>query len=158
MSDDETRLVNAIGYEGVSFEQFVACLRDYEVELVLDVRANPCSRKPGFSRKPLEGRLADCGIRYRHFGALGLPSSVRSRFSDVNALLDYWDAHIPWSSEGQAAVREVAKLCREYNAAVMCFEADPLQCHRSRLVRYLEREHGLTGRFLASSAERVGDD
>lgn len=38
-----------IGYEGATQDQFIATLRQAGVEQVIDVRAVPMSRKPGFS-------------------------------------------------------------------------------------------------------------
>ena len=41
-----------IGYEGRELEEFVARLREQQVEVLIDIREKPASRKPGFSKTP----------------------------------------------------------------------------------------------------------
>ena len=48
------------------------------VERVIDVRALPLSRRPGFSKTPLRGALEEAGIEYVHLKALGTPAEGRS--------------------------------------------------------------------------------
>jgi|KBSMisStaDraftv2_1062788.scaffolds.fasta_scaffold899303_2 hypothetical protein len=45
------------GYEGLSLKAFIARLKSARVETVIDVRANPLSRKPGFSKRAPSPRL-----------------------------------------------------------------------------------------------------
>ena len=40
---------------------------------MIDVRALPLSRRPGFSKSPLKAALAEAGIEYVHLKALGTP-------------------------------------------------------------------------------------
>ena len=40
-----------LGYEGLRLEDWLARLRAHAVAAVCDVRRNPVSRKPGFSRR-----------------------------------------------------------------------------------------------------------
>lgn len=144
----ETAKINAIGYEGVTVERFLARLEEAHIELVVDVRANPISRKPGFSKSTLRNNLARVGVDYVHFPILGIPSAIRKRFDDVDELLDYYDDCILTQPVVQDAAEEVARLCRERNATILCFEADPKKCHRSRLARYVERNFGLPWNFI----------
>lgn len=146
----QTRIatVNAIGYEGVTIERFLSCLKNNEIELIIDVRSNPISRKPGFSKTALQTCLSEIGIGYAHFRELGIPSSIRRQYDNIDELLDYYDEFILPQPACQEAARVVADLCFEYNAALLCFEADPTQCHRSRLARYLKFEFGLTRHFI----------
>lgn len=43
-----------IGYEGATVEEFLAALQNAAVERLIDVRALPLSRRPGFSKTPLK--------------------------------------------------------------------------------------------------------
>ena len=54
--------VHAIGYEGVSIDRFLRRLQENEIKMIIDVRANPISRKPGFSKTALKARLKQKGI------------------------------------------------------------------------------------------------
>ena len=46
-----------IGYEGTTVPEFITALRRAGVERVIDVRALPLSRRPGFSKSPLKAAL-----------------------------------------------------------------------------------------------------
>lgn len=52
---------------------FVELLQKNGVTVLLDVRLNAISRKPGFSTKRLTAALNAVGIGYRHARALGNP-------------------------------------------------------------------------------------
>ena len=67
-----------IGYEGTTVPEFVAALKNAGVERVIDVRALPLSRRPGFSKSPLKAALGEAGIEYVHLKALGTPSEGRT--------------------------------------------------------------------------------
>lgn len=148
MLSTETARINAIGYEGVTIDRFLECLDENNIEMVIDVRANPISRKPGFSKSKLQTLLLEKGIKYVHFRELGIPSSIRHKYDDIYELLDYYDENILPQPACQKAARAVADLCRRYNATILCFEADPQQCHRSRLARYVELKFGVPWNFI----------
>ena len=66
-----------IGYEGVTQAEFLGALEGAGVERIIDVRALPLSRRPGFSKTPLRTALAEFGIDYVHLKALGTPPEGR---------------------------------------------------------------------------------
>ena len=67
-----------IGYEGATMDDFLSALKQAGVERVIDVRALPLSRRPGFSKTPLQNALAEAGIEYVHLKALGTPAEGRN--------------------------------------------------------------------------------
>src|SRR6185369_12843167 len=67
-----------IGYEGSTMPEFLAARRKAGVERVIDVRALPLSRRPGFSKTPLRLALEEAGIEYVHLKALGTPAEGRT--------------------------------------------------------------------------------
>lgn len=69
-------VVFTVGYEGTDIDRFVRTLKAAGVQQLADVRAVAVSRKPGFSKKKLAARLAEEGIEYLHFVALGDPKPV----------------------------------------------------------------------------------
>src|SRR5205085_6906860 len=66
-----------IGYEGCTIDAVVAALRQAGAQLLIDVRAVPQSRKPGFSKRQLAAALDEAGIAYVHLQALGTPKPGR---------------------------------------------------------------------------------
>ena len=148
LTAEATAIIHAIGYEGVSIERFLSRICEEKIEMVIDVRANPISRKPGFSKTPLRTRLRLNGIKYEHFPKLGIPSYVRKQYDDIYELLDYYDSKILTLPATYDLAREVADICYTYNSVILCFEKDPKLCHRSRLARYIANEFGLSTDFI----------
>lgn len=126
-----------VGYEGQTISEFLRSLCSREVEAVLDVRANPISRKPGFSKTVLEERLKEVGIKYFAFPRLGIPSFFRKRYSERLELLDFYERVI--LPNVQDEIVRAAKICREYRSVLLCVEADSQQCHRSRLAKWIDK-------------------
>jgi uncharacterized protein (DUF488 family) len=118
-----------IGYEGKSIDELVELLHAHDVEVLVDVRLNAMSRKPGFSKKRLAGALAAAGIDYVHEPDLGNPQDNRSGFhaGDPASRERYLDV---MRSDGADALARTASLARERAVALFCYEADPAICHR----------------------------
>jgi uncharacterized protein (DUF488 family) len=125
-----------IGYEGVTMDEFLSALRDAGVERVIDVRALPLSRRPGFSKTPLKNALAEAGIEYVHLRALGTPSEGRSaaRAGHQAKLESIYAAQL-YLPEAIDAAEEMKALAAERPSALLCFERDPGGCHRTLLWR-----------------------
>jgi len=127
---DNTTLFT-IGYEGLSFERFLALLTEHGVEALVDVRELPLSRKAGFSKKVLARQLADAGIDYVHIAKLGCPKVVRNAYREDNDWAEYTKGFMEHLNEQHEALVELATLARKRTSALMCFEADYQQCHRN---------------------------
>ena len=125
-----------IGYEGATQAEFVAALQEAGVERVIDVRAVPNSRRPGFSKTPLRNALAEAGIDYVHHRALGTPADGRAaaragRHSDLERIYA-GQLELPEAIAQGALMLEQAA---EKPSALLCFERDPAGCHRTLLLR-----------------------
>jgi uncharacterized protein (DUF488 family) len=123
-----------IGYEGATQAELVAALQNAGVERVIDVRAVPLSRKPGFSKNVLAAGLREAGIDYVHLKALGTPPEGReaARKGRHHELVRVYAAQLETPEAGADAARMTA-LAEEKASALLCFERDPLQCHRTLL-------------------------
>lgn len=126
----EPSAICTIGYEGTNPEGFVAALTEGGVATLVDVRAVPWSRKPGFSRKALEASMAAAGIGYVHLGSLGNPARRAARDGGAEAWHDAFRAHLAGET-ARAGLAEASVLARERPICLMCLEHDPAQCHRS---------------------------
>ena len=130
-----------IGYEGTTQAEFVAALQAAGVERVIDVRAVPLSRKPGFSKNILRNGLAEAGIDYVHLKALGTPPEGREaarkgRRADLERIYG-GQLELP---EAIVAAAEMRELAAEKPSALLCFEREPGGCHRSLLLRWVAPE------------------
>ncbi|SED41256.1 Protein of unknown function, DUF488 [Rhizobiales bacterium GAS191] len=123
------------GYEGLSLEAFISHLKAADVRTVLDVRANPLSRKPGFSKGAFSAALHTAGILYAHLPELGCPKPVRDRYKhdrDWAAYTRGFLAHLKGQTE---ALTELARIAEHSSSCLVCFEADFNRCHRSYVAR-----------------------
>jgi len=134
--------IYTIGYEGMTLDTFVERLRSSTVDIVVDVRANPVSRKPGFAKRALAEAMADANMAYIHVVELGCPRVVRDRYDrdgDWGAYTVGFRAHLRAQS---AQVASLADLSARARVCLLCFEKDPNRCHRSLVARAVA---GLSG-------------
>jgi uncharacterized protein (DUF488 family) len=120
-----------IGYEGCSIDDVLAELRRARVSLLVDVRAVPMSRKPGFSKRQLAAGLDEQGIGYVHLQALGTPKPGRDavRAGHPEKMERIFREHMT-SDRAQAELAQAKQLTRKRRACLLCFEQDPMMCHR----------------------------
>ena len=126
-----------IGYESATQDEFVSALKAAGVERVIDVRAVPNSRRPGFSKTPLRNALGEAAIDYVHLRALGTPADGRAaaragRHADLERIYA-GQLELP---EAIAQSAQMLELAREKPSALLCYERDPGGCHRTLLLRW----------------------
>lgn len=124
-----------IGYEAATVPEFIAALQAAGVERVIDVRALPLSRRPGFSKSPLRAALEQAGIEYVHLKALGTPADGRAaaragRHSELERIYA-GQLELP---EAIMQSAQMLELAREKPAALLCMEREPAHCHRTLLL------------------------
>lgn len=123
-----------IGYEGATQPELIAALAQAGVTRVIDVRAVPLSRKPGFSKNVLAAGLKEAGIDYVHLKALGTPPEGReaARNGRHDVMARVYAAQLDTPEAGAQAAQMIA-LVEGKPSALLCFERDPAQCHRTLL-------------------------
>lgn len=127
--------VFTIGYEQTTMAEFIAALKNAGVEQVIDVRAIPASRRPGFSKNILAASLSDAGIGYVHLKALGTPKRGRdaAKKGDRATLEEVYEGQLALP-EAQAEAAQMRALAAEKPSALLCYERDPGHCHRTLLL------------------------
>ena len=130
-----TMRIFTIGYEGATVPEFVAALGQAGVERVIDVRALPLSRRPGFSKTALRGALAEASIDYVHLKALGTPADGRAAArAGRHAELERIYAGQLELPEAMAQAAQMLALADEKPSALLCMEREPAHCHRTLLL------------------------
>lgn len=137
-----------IGYEATTMAEFLAALKDAGVERVIDVRALPLSRRPGFSKSPLKAALDEAGIDYVHLKALGTPSEGRSaaragRHDDLERIYA-GQLELP---EAIVQAEQMRELAADKPSALLCYEREPAGCHRSLLLTAAAPDASVTHLF-----------
>lgn len=127
--------VFTIGYEQTTVTDFVAALTSAGVARVIDVRAVAASRRPGFSKTALTANLNEAGIAYEHLRALGTPKEGReaARRGDMAALERVYAGQLELP-EAQAQAAIMLDRAAAEPTALLCYERDPAQCHRTLLL------------------------
>ncbi|HKC20100.1 MAG TPA: DUF488 domain-containing protein [Candidatus Dormibacteraeota bacterium] len=126
--------VFTIGHSTRSLEELIELLRHHRIELLVDVRTVPASRRmPHFAKTALERSLPAHGIAYRHMPELGglrkpKRDSTNTGWRNVSfrGYADYMQTDEFWR-----AISDLEELAAKQRVAIMCAEAVPWRCHRS---------------------------
>lgn len=123
----------SVGYQERNIDEFVELLVNNDVALLVDVRLNAISRKRGFSKTALSNALAEAGIGYRHERELGNPKDNREAFRQGHASAR--NRYLKHLSNGASGIYdEVVSLASTSRVALLCFERDHAECHRSCII------------------------
>lgn len=130
-----------IGHSTHSLGEFTAMLKFYEIEMLVDIRRFPGSRKyPHFNKDALEISLPKQNLEYLHLENLGGrrkadPDSENTvwRHPSFRGYADFMETKT--FDEG---TRELEKIATKQRTAIMCSEAVWWSCHRSMVSDYLK--------------------
>lgn len=140
----------SIGYEGRSLENYLNALIRDGITVLCDVRKNPVSRKYGFSKATLEAACKGIDIEYRHYPQLGIPSEERRELNcqaDYDQLFDWYEKTV--LPQQANIVSELSNLVSTgCGVALTCFEANPAQCHRTRVLAAIEQRTGISAKLI----------
>jgi uncharacterized protein (DUF488 family) len=121
-----------VGHSSRTLPELVALLDEHGVELVVDVRRFPVSRKyPHFRRESVAEALAEKGIEYRWLGDL------------LGGFRSGGYQHYMGSEAFRRGLELLLQLASQRKAAVMCAERLFFRCHR---------------RFIADACRSMGWD
>jgi uncharacterized protein (DUF488 family) len=141
--------VLTIGHSTRAIEDFTDLLQAHGVQLVVDIRTVPRSRRnPQFNEDTLAASLKQSGIDYvrlKELGGLRHPrkdsQNMGWRNASFRGFADYMQ-----TPDFEAGINELIRLAQDRTVAIMCAEALPWRCHRSLvadalLVRGIKVEH-----------------
>lgn len=138
-SGHDARLFWTTGYEQTTPDRFMNLLAQNEVEVVVDVRKIPLSRKKGFSKNQLQDALSKGGIGYVHVEALGAPKEIRDRLHNGGTWWEYVQAYEKVLESQRTELLDLVELAFSRRTCLLCFERDPSACHRSLVAREMTR-------------------
>ncbi len=133
--------VYSLGYEGLSIDAFLDAVLKAGIQVVIDSRHNPISRKYGFSKNTLAEKCLDVGITYHQFSAVGIPSKIRNQIQDRQTLWDFYTEEI--LAKNSEALKSIANICKNAPSVLICFERKPEDCHRHIIAREISVRTGL---------------
>ena len=138
---EETKTIWTIGHSTRPFEELVAMLHSFKIELVADIRSFPGSRKfPQYNKEALQISLPENNIRYVHLKELGgrrkvSPDSKNTvwRHLAFRGYADYME-----TNDFKNGIKELENIAFKQRTAFMCSEAVWWRCHRSMVSDYLK--------------------
>ena len=132
-----------VGHSTRSGEEFTQILLAHGVQVLVDVRSFPGSRRyPQFNRAALAESLQQAGIEYRHEPRLGGRRTPRKDSHNTawkNASFRAYADHME-SEEFRKGAKDLLELAANARTAVMCAESLWWRCHRSLIADYLKAE------------------
>jgi uncharacterized protein (DUF488 family) len=145
-----TDCIFTFGYEGLSLREFIGRLQSAGIQTVIDVRANPLSRKPGFSKRAFAAALTAAGIAYVHISAVGCPKSVRDRYKQDEDWTVYTRAFLAHLKDQTGELAQLAHSTAQSLSCLVCFEADFNRCHRTYVARAIAEIKGMAVAHLTN--------
>ena len=124
-----------IGYENLSIDTFLNILLSGRIKAVIDVRRVPYSRKFGFSKQELFSKCKSVGIQYVGFPAFGIESNIRNSGRNRDEILRSYQKDLSTISSSQ--FNNIESLIKRKRAVLVCYEQEPLMCHRYYLAQCL---------------------
>lgn len=128
------RVVYTLGHSNRDWKEFVEILRKYKIDVIVDVRRFPSSKKfPHFSGDFLRKALSSVGVKYFWLENLGgyrgyVEGSERYKCFRAQGYKNYaaWMNHDEWKRDFNVLVN----LCLRNTVAIMCAEKFYWRCHR----------------------------
>jgi uncharacterized protein (DUF488 family) len=155
------KIISTIGYEQAELADFLNCLKTAKIDLVIDVRELPLSRRRGFSKTALSSALADHDVEYLHLRALGDPPDGRAaaRAGEWIQFNRIFSRHLRTKS-ARKALGVACQLARSARACLLCYERDPSTCHRTMVVSAICDIIGLKVQhlYVPNGREEEGSD
>lgn len=132
-----------IGHSTRTLEEFLELLKAFNIELLVDVRHYPGSRKfPQFNKDSMAITLPENGFKYMHIVELGGRRKVQPNSKNDAWRLDSFKGYADYmeTSEFQHALSNLKELANEKRTAIMCAEAVWWSCHRSLIADALKAQ------------------
>lgn len=130
-----------IGYEKIDFTSWLSIIEETDIEVIVDVRERPLSRKKGFSKTHMAEALNEQDIEYIHLKQLGSPSDLRNELKqsgDFDVFFEQFETLLD-QEEQKETLQILAEKVGQNTCCLICVEEDPDLCHRSRIAEYLKQ-------------------
>lgn len=143
-----------IGYEKATPDTLVAALHKAGIKTLIDVRAVPASRRPGFSKTKLAERLEAEGIVYLHLRDLGTPKAGRdaARAGQVEKMHGIFATHMK-KPEALTALDQAIAIAKDSPSCLLCLERSHDDCHRGILATMMQKRAKFRVEKLVPSAK-----
>jgi len=145
---ENKRYIFTIGHSSHPIEYFLELLKTHGIDTVIDVRSVPASNyNPQFNKQNLLSYLKQNYINYMHFG-----KEFGARQEDESILDDEGIVNFELFRKTyrfQQGIERIENgILKGYSIALMCSEANPLECHRFSMISVYLEEIGITVKHI----------
>ncbi|NYF25115.1 DUF488 family protein [Sporosarcina sp. JAI121] len=147
-----------VGHSTHTSEEFLKLLTDTQIEVLVDVRAFPGSRKfPHFHKDEMSIWLPEAGIEYLHSKELGGRRNKSKTVDDE--INDAWNnqsfhnyADYTLGSDFLTGLDQLKTIASDKKVAYCCSERHPARCHRLLISNWLSL-NGWTVRHIIDGSK-----
>lgn len=130
----EKKPLYTIGHGNRKPEDFLALLKDFGIEYLIDVRSQPYSKfNPQYNQNDLKFFLERNGIKYVFMG-----DNIGGRPKDTSCYDNEGKVDYEAVKTKEFFINGIERLKTAYNkdinVVIMCSESKPCECHRSKLI------------------------
>ena len=123
-----------IGHGNRKSEDFLALLKEFGIEYLIDVRSQPYSKfNPQYNQNDLKFFLERNGIKYVFMG-----DNIGGRPKDTSCYDNEGKVDYEAVKTKEFFINGIERLKTAYNkdinVVIMCSESKPCECHRSKLI------------------------
>jgi len=123
-----------IGHGNRKSEDFLALLKEFGIEYLIDVRSQPYSKfNPQYNQNDLKFLLERNGIKYVFMG-----DNIGGRPKDTSCYDSEGKVDYEVVKTKEFFINGIERLKTAYNkdinVVIMCSESKPCECHRSKLI------------------------
>lgn len=135
----KTPVIYTIGYEGRGLDEFIQVLKEVGIDIVIDIRELPLSRKKGFSKTPLSKTLEENNIGYIHMKKLGTPKDLRNQYKSKKITFkEFEKGYLRYINTQPEVLEELLEYALKNTCVLMCYERDWRICHRRIIANQLK--------------------
>lgn len=141
-------MIYTIGYQGLPLDRFKEILVEKDINIIVDVRSKPYGRAYQYNRKALEFMVKDSLILYWYKG------DVLGGFAPIKPAALSWLEGIGRPDNGAVFGPGFKVPHVEINYLLLCYEANPRECHR----HYELAKHLMSKRITVIHLDKNGDE
>ncbi len=131
------------GYEDRDIKEFIERLCKNNINVLIDIRAVPASRKAGFSKNKLKEHLESANIKYMHVGELGSPKELREKLHKDNDYDRFFKKYRDYlATRMNTLVSLYEDVIANESSCLMCMERKPEHCHRKIVAEKIKDING----------------
>jgi len=143
-----THRLFTVGHSNHPPDYFLELLKAYGITCLIDVRSVAASAyNPQFNKEPLSAFLKKHGVAYLHFAKEFGARHTDPALLDENSKVDF--EKVRHSDDFKSGVERVIHgFEKGFIIALMCSEAEPLDCHRFSMVSVALQQIGFDVRHI----------